>query len=155
MVIIFLIKTLRGYCPLNFFWILFLLVCLLLCLFWSNEFRALHGRRTLTSTLARDWFSPFAKVSWSKVCSHTHNCLSKCAQGTPFLQTAGLSPCISQQRIKRGTNKAEPNICTGSEQKLANAVYEIPSHLLPLPANVDGTDQGRLSDSYSDIIIND
>lgn len=49
---------------------------------------------------------------------------------------------------------AELNICTESEQKLANAVYEILSHLLPLPANVNGTEQGRVSDSYSYTIIN-
>lgn len=49
---------------------------------------------------------------------------------------------------------AELNICTESEQKLANAVYEILNHLLPLPANVDGTEQRRVSDHYSYIIIN-
>lgn len=49
---------------------------------------------------------------------------------------------------------AELNICTESEQKLANVVYEILNHLLPLPANVDGTEQRRVSDHYSYIIIN-
>lgn len=139
------------------------------------QFRAWRGRHTLMSTLARGWDSPSTKITCSSydlrsLLTLTHKSLFQCAlnramhcsinrennfqhKELPFPKQPD-SPCISQQWIKRGTNMAELNICTEAEQKLANAVYEILNHLLPLPANVDGTEQRRVSDHYSYIIIN-